>query len=84
MYFVEGVSNSEAFDGFGVWKMLFKNFVHGFEKRNFKTTFYSSVYYYKPENFLATSPFYLFFKTYIYIPQLFLIFLNKTPPTFGK
>jgi len=36
MYFVEGVSNSEAFDGFGVWKILFKNFVHGFEIRNFK------------------------------------------------
>jgi len=35
MYFVEGVSKLEAFDGFGVWKILFKNFVHGFEKRNF-------------------------------------------------
>jgi len=33
MYFVEGVSKLEAFDGFGVWKILFKNFVYGFENR---------------------------------------------------
>jgi len=32
MYFVEGVSKLKAFDGVGVWKIQFKNFVHGFEK----------------------------------------------------
>jgi len=65
-------------------KCCLKTLFMGLKKGILKTTFYSSVYYYKPENFLATSPFYLFFKTYIYIPQLFLIFLNKTPRTFGK
>lgn len=85
MYFVEGVSNLKAIDGFGVWKILFKNFVHGFEKRDLNyILIYSSVYYYEPQNFLATSPFqffYLFFQIY---PPYFSYLPNKTPRTFGK
>jgi len=78
MYFVEGVSKLEAFDGFGVWKILFENFVHGFEKRILNYILLVCIFL-QTRKFSCDLPLtiFLFVLSNIYIPQLFLSSLTK-------